>query len=154
MNIILGFLGLIVSSYVGYLFSKKYIVRKNFYKDFFYFNKNFYNQVSYSQNTLIRVVKDKDDGSYFNILLKEVFINNNEDIKFSDNFLKEDEDFFKEYVANIGNSDYDTQKKYLCEMDNIILKKLTESEENEKKYKKTYLKLGFTIGLIILIILI
>ena len=154
MNLILGILGLIVSTYLGYMYSKKYIDRKKFYEDFFYFNKNFYNQVSYSQNSLIKVVKDKDDNSYFNTLLKEIIINNNEDIKLSDNFLKEDEEFFKEYVANIGKSDYDTQKKYLSEMDSMIIKKMADAEENEKKYKKTYLKLGFTVGLIILIILI
>lgn len=154
MNIILGILGLIVSTYIGYIYSKKYTDRKKFYKDFFYFNKNFYNQVSFSQNSLIKVIREKDDNSYFNTLLKEIIINNNENIKLSDNLLKEDEDFFKEYVYNIGKSDYDTQKKYLSEMDSIILKKMTEAEENEKKYKKVYLKLGITIGLIILIILI
>ncbi len=154
MNIILGILGLIISTYVGYIYSKKYIDRKKFYKDFFYFNKNLYNQVSFSQNSLIKVVKDKDDNSYFNTLLKEIIINNIEEIKLSDNFLKEDEEFFMEYVSNLGKSDYTTQKKYLSEIDNIILKKLTEAEENENKYKKTYLKLGFTIGLIILILLI
>lgn len=150
----MGILGLIVSTYIGYIYSKKYTDRKKFYKDFFYFNKNFYNQVSFSQNSLIKVIREKDDNSYFNTLLKEIIINNNENIKLSDNLLKEDEDFFKEYVYNIGKSDYNTQKKYLSEMDSIILKKMTEAEENEKKYKKVYLKLGITIGLIILIILI
>lgn len=154
MKIILGIIALIVCTYIGYSLSKKYIERKKFYKDFFYFNKNLYNQVSYSQNSLLKIAREIKDESNFYTLLKEKIVDKNEKMNLSIKLLQEDEELFSEYLSNLGKSDYETQKKYLSEMDGIILKKLTEAEEDEKKYKNTYLKLGFAIGLIILIILI
>ena len=124
MRIILGLIGCIVSVYIGYIFSKKYIERKKYYKDFFYFNKNLYNQVSFNQSTLINVIKEKNDDSYFNTLLKEAIICKKKDITLSDNYSKDDQEFFIEYVSNLGTSDYTTQRKYLTEIDNILQKKL------------------------------
>lgn len=154
MKIVLGIIGLIVSTYIGYYFSKKYIERKKFYKDFFYFNKNLYNQVSYSQNSLVKITREIKEESNFYTMLKEIIVDKKENVNFSFKLLQEDEELFNSYVSNLGKSDYETQKKYLSEMDSVILKKLTEAEEDEKKYKNIYLKLGFAIGLIILIILI
>ena len=154
MNIVLGIICLVVSTYIGYYFSKKYIEKKKFYNDFYFFNKSLYNQISFSQKSLYNVINDKNNDSYFINSLRRKIIDKDYNYNLSSSFTKDDKDLFIEYSSNLGSSDYSTQKKFLTDIEAIILNKKNESEINEKKYKNTYVKLGFTIGLIILIILL
>ena len=72
---------------------------------------------------------------------------------FNKNYLnKEEIDFFKAYLTRLGSSDKFSQLSYLEEVGVQIDKRLSVATENEKKYKKLYLKLGFLLGLIAFII--
>ena len=152
MNIFIGILCTIISTFLGYYFAEKYILRKKFYNDFYYFNKNLYNQISFNKKTIIDIIQEKKENSYFNNVLKSYFIEKN--FLLNKHFTVDENEFVLEYLSNIGASDYNTQKKYITEIEGLIKEKKQLSEVEEKKYKKVYIKLGFTIGVIIFIILL
>ena len=58
------------------------------------------------------------------------------------------------YFKIIGSGDKDTQIEYLNAVSAQLSNKCVICEEEEKKYRSLYVKLGFLIGLIALIILL
>ena len=70
-------------------------------------------------------------------------------------FLNDDENaFLKEYVSYIGRGDNISQMNYLLTCDESIKKLCNSTYEEEKRYRKLYIKLGFLFGLVILVVLL
>lgn len=155
MNIFLGVAILILSTYIGSISSKKYTERKLFYIDFLSFNNKVKNEVSFSQKTILSILKNTTNNkSDFYDCAKGLFIDNNV-FSFEKNYINaEEKDYLYNYLSSIGSSDKVTQIRYIDSVTCNIESKLKEAELNEKKYKKTYIKLGFLIGLIALIVLL
>jgi hypothetical protein len=154
VNLILGICVLIISTYFGTCFSKKYTERKVFYNDFNEFNNSVKNEINYSQNTIMTILsKNNEQKSDFYITTKSFF--DKGDISFEKKYISKDEkNFFIDYLKTIGNGDRITQTKFVESASEQLKDKLKSAENDEKKYKKTYIKLGFLIGLISLIILL
>ncbi len=155
MNIVIGVLAIIITTYIGLLMSKKFTDKKIFYSNFFEFNKTLKNEIKFSQKSIIEIVnQNKNRSDTFNEHLRKVFISKEKN-DFTSKFLNPDEiTFLLSYVNTIGCSDIKTQSEYL-ESTNIYLnEKLDSSIKEENKNKKTYIKLGFLVGLIILVILL
>ena len=80
---------------------------------------------------------------------------NTKEFKFDKQYLLEEEkNELNRYFKTIGTSDKIGQLEYLSSMDITLKNKRIQTEENEKKYRMLYIKMGFLIGLIILIILL
>ena len=154
MNIFFGTISLLLSTYLGFLLSKKYTDRKKFYLSFCEFNKILKNEISFSQKTIVEILKGRDGTDCFYKYLISYFINKKELNLNVEYISKEEKDFLNNYVKTIGNSDKKTQIEYIESISCYLDKKSNEVSIEEKKYKKTYLKLGFLIGLILLIILL
>lgn len=152
MRVFLGLLALIVSTIIGVCLSKKYTIRKNFYIDYKEFNLKMKNEISFSKNTLVSIIKNTDKEKIFYKNLQNYFIEKNEIELDSKVFTDDDKEKFYNYLKNLGTSDRKTQLDYINSIDEIILKDLIDAQEQEKKYKKLYIKISFLIGLIILII--
>lgn len=155
MNAFLGFIALIVSTYLGYCFSKKFDKRKSFYLEFNEFNKKIKNEISYSQNTIYHILnlKNKNQSDFYNCVTSVII--NKLPFNFDKNYISLDEkDYFNDYILNIGNGDRVSQLDFLASTSEYLKEKCKSSDEEVKKYKKLYVKLGFLIGLIIFIVLI
>ena len=151
MRVILGIMLLLVCIFLGYILSQKFTKKRKFYSSFLVFNTNIKNEISFSQSTLIKIADKLDVKDDFNGCVYE-FIKEHE-FTFNKNYLnKEEIDFFKAYLSRLGSSDKFSQLSYLEEVGVQIDKRLSVATENEKKYKKLYLKLGFLLGLIAFII--
>lgn len=152
MKIVIGVLSIIVGYFLGKKLSEKYIKRKTFYDDFYNFNQNLKTEVSFSQNSLKQII-EKDSDSLLLLYLKEIIIDKNKDIKI--NFLSDEENsFVYSYSKNLGKSDKESQLQFLASCDSKIKIYQSKADEDANKYKKLYPKLGFLIGLIILVVLI
>ncbi len=155
MNIIIGLVALFSCTYFGFNFSKKFTSRKTFYFDFNEFNKIIKNEINYSQNTLYSILKNNTNtDSDFYKVLKNVILSKE---KFTSNqkYLESDElSYFKSYIEKVGSGDKFSQIKFIDNAYEYVNEKYKIASEDEKKYKKLYIKLGFLVGLIIFIVLI
>ncbi len=155
MKLFLGIISLIISTSIGFFLSKRYTLRKKFYYDFFSFNKTLKTEISFAQNSLLSFIENnKSNSSIFYVNLYRVFIEKNK-VDIDENlFSKEEISFFEVYLNSIGASDKQTQLSLLDSTEVKLNNMLKNCEDEEKKYKSLYVKLGFLIGLIVLILII
>ena len=151
MKFFLGIILLILSTFIGYIFSEKYVKRRIFYQNFHFFNTELQKEISFSKKSILELIDNKNDNDFM-LAVFNYFNNNVSDFRLT--YLKIEEiDFFKLYLNTIGGGDNTSQLQNLNVISLEIDKHLSEAENNEKKYKTLYVKIGFLIGLILLIII-
>ena len=153
MKIFIGVALLILCSLVGYKLSEKYVLRKKFYKDFVAFNDKLLREISFLHTTLMSIVDDITvDSDFYNIVNN--YIKKGE-FKFEKKYINlEEKEYFYKYLNVIGSGDKNSQLKFLSAIEIELKAKKASADDDEKKYKSLYLKLGFLLGLISLIILL
>lgn len=153
MKLLIGVMLLVLSTLIGYKLSEKYVLRKKFYKDFLTFNQVLTREISFMQGTIVSLVKGIDfDGDFTDLL--NYYINTGE-FKFEKKYLSSEEiEYLKKYLKIIGSGDKKTQLEFLGSVNFELNNKCATVNEDEKKYKTLYIKLGFLIGLIAMIILL
>ena len=153
MNILIGLITLSICTYLGFFATKKYTERKNFYFDFFSFNKNLNNEISYLNNSIVEIVSKKNNTLFYNYI-KSIFIEKKDELFINENFSKDEKVFLYSYIKSIGYSDRKTQLNFIKSVDDYLDEKYNSCIKEEEKYKKTYIKLGFLTGLILFVILL
>ena len=153
MRIIAGAVLVAVSTLIGLLLSVKYTERKKFYADFYSFNKRYIECVSFSGDSLKKLLSENNASSDFYEYMR-AFAEDKTTV-FKKKYLSADESaFLYEYAATLGRGDYETEKTKA----NVSLEKIKERKEksvdDEKKYKPLLIKLGFLFGAIVFILLI
>lgn len=151
MNLIFGIIALFLCVLIGRELSMKYTRRKEFYYEFFDFNERLISEVAFSKNTLgylISIYKQRGD---FIECINEYLKNKN--LLFNKGYLTNDEkkNLFQ-YVETVCKGDNNLQIAYLKSINEHIETKRSNAVEEELKYKKLYIKLGFLIGLIVLVV--
>ena len=153
MNIFLGVCSLVLCTILGYFFAQKYCQRRDFFNSFSSFNKRFKGEVGFTKNSIISLVDKQTQKDDFYKYLAD-FLSSGK-VNVEEKYLnKEDVSFFYEYLKNLGVGDVETQIKYLDSLEKQIELKVKEATENDKKYRSLYIKLGFLIGLVVLIVLL
>ncbi|MBR2614045.1 MAG: stage III sporulation protein AB [Clostridia bacterium] len=148
--IYLGFCIVVLTTYIGYCFSKKLVKRKTFLNDFYNFNQKIKREVGFSKKPILSILEEENTD--FSGLLKDAILTDKEE---RPNYLiKDDYDLFINYKNFLGTSDSKSQINYFNTINESIKKLLETAKANEEKLKPLYLKLGFFVGLTILIILI
>lgn len=142
-----------LSILISYLLSLKHVKLHNFYLDFFTFNNCYENQLSYSKNTLPSIIENFNNRDSDFIELLRRYMDNREVVNLS--YLK-DEDYLliNEYVSTLGKTDEYSQKQFIQNYKGIISKNLENSEVSKKRYCALYIKLGFFIGLTLVILIL
>ena len=152
MKLIFAVISLIICVFLGYIFSLKYTNRKKFYQEFEKFNNNVKNEVKFSQNSILHVIKQLNATTDFNKKTKDIMLNQK---KYNISYLSKDENqFYVNYLDSIGKTDKQSQTEYLEFAGQTIIDNLKNATELEKKYKPLCIKLGFFLGLVILILLL
>lgn len=150
MNYFLGITILIISTFIGYLLSQKYSERLKFYECFNLFNKKVKNEVSYTQNTIPNIIDTLDKQNKFYYVANNFYVKG--EFECCEGYLNDNEkEYLKNYLQLITKGNRTTLIKYLDSADTQISEYLKESRNNYKKYKSLYIKIGFLIGLILLI---
>lgn len=154
MNIVFGIVCIIISTYLGYYLSKKYVKRRDFYYCFNNFNKDLKVQVGFSKNSIKKIyenIKEKDNdfykkmGTYFN--------SNNENCDLR--YLRAEENKYLDlYFNSITNIDDKTLLKFIETNEKKIIDCYENAVNDEKKYRSLYIKIGFIVGLIAMVILL
>ena len=153
MNFFIGIVLLILSTYVGYFITKKFDNRVRFYQQFNNFNNVLKNEMLFSQKTIKKILLENNNNEYFYKKINNFFNKIGENLQC--NFLdKEEVLYLDNYISSIGQGDVTSQIGYLEKVSNYLNDKCNSSLAEQKKYKSLYIKLGFLIGLMLLILFI
>jgi len=152
MNVVLGLILLCLSTFVGVKLANKYTIKKEYYNDFCAFNKKLKNEISFSLKPLNIIIEEFDNGKLFFKCLENNYKYG--EIPNSLNLDTYEIEFLSNYLNVIGKSDRESQINFIDGTMDLINEKLKSAEDDEKKYKKLYVKLGFLFGLLIFIVLL
>ena len=154
MRLFLGLILLIICTYIGYIKSIKYYFKRTFYDDFVRFNDKLKQEVAFKQGTIKNLLDSEKLETDFYKGLKN-FFSQNEGFSFDINYLNECEiKRYKDYISKIGASDKALQMEFLQNVNEDITKIQKQCILDEERYKKLYVKLGFFVGLILLILVL
>ena len=154
-----GILLVVFTTYCGRCFAKKYRLRKAFFEQADSFNIAFLEELNYTKRPFEEFsLKGGYSGDFKSLIYDEM--KRREMRKTSMltleeySFLTSDERrFFSEYFAAIGKGDSLSQKAYYSRAENSIKSLKIQAVEECKKHLDLYTKMGFILGLAILIIL-
>lgn len=153
-----------IAIYIGYIFSRKYKTRENFFLALVMLCQKFDVEINYSRQRLKNIFSSLDDkqkkslrGIDKNFLS---FIDKESPLEkgylFNGiNFLKEDEkDVIFMFFKNLGRSDVDSQSKEIKNFQARFETISTNAINDNKKYGSLSIKLGIVAGLFIVVLFI
>lgn len=153
MNILSGIIVLILSVVLSILLSNKYAKRKNFYAEFSRFNEKILKEISFTSSSLLKISKTLPHDSDFGLTTSKYF-SGEKKVQYLSYLSKEENEYYLYFLSNVGLSDRDSQIAFISKTQQELDEKLKKTNEDEKKYKSLYIKLGFLFGLIMMIILL
>ena len=153
MKIVFGVLLVAIFSLVGFIMSIKYSERRAFYSDFYSFNSQYILSVSLSKDTLYSILEKNDCKSdFYKVALAK--IKGIQTIKKYGYLKSEDYKIIDEYFDGLGKGDGYIEKRNALKSEEILKEKKKSCEQEEKKYKPLFIKLGLLFGAIVFILLI
>jgi stage III sporulation protein AB len=162
IKILLGIAIVMFTGFCGFVFSKKYRLRKKFFAQLWEFNERFLSEITYFRRPLTEFVGKYAYEGEFGVVLNNYFqglkeeSEQNAELDFSDcSFLKTDEkSVLYDYFKSLGRGDSNAQKTYFSSAKEMLAKWKNQTETESKKYGDLYIKLGFLCGLLILILIV
>lgn len=155
MTIICGALILLLCTYLGYIFSRKYALKSDFYTSFNDFNEKIKNEVRFTQGSVLYVLKGYEGKTddFFSII--RLRLNNKSVEKLKPKYLNDSEwRFLIAYCDEVGTGDRNSQIVFLESIDATVKNSLKKANEERVKYKNLCVKLGFLVGLMVFIIIL
>lgn len=160
LRFIVGIAVVMFLTFCGKLLARKYRERKYFFTEMFAFNVRFLEEVGYTKRPLEEFALPYKGQGPFSELLQRIVsarkVHRTTELNLSEySFLSADEKrFVLEYFSAVGRGDAASQKSCFSQYGNTLLSLKSKGEEDCKKYEDLYTKLGFLLGLAVLIILI
>lgn len=159
-KLIAGIALVIFCGFCGYMLTKKYRVRKEFYKQYYAFNRSFLSEISFSRRPLESWLEKQPLSGTFETTVHG-FLNA---LKSGDtalesfespDFLSEDEKLFlTDYFSALGRGDSEGQKGYFTAAEKTIAARTESAEKDCARYCDLYIKMGVLLGLTLLILLL
>lgn len=182
VKFVLGILIVCFTSFCGYVFAKKYRDRKQFFSQFHEFNERFLSEISYYRRPVKEFAAKYPYSGDFALLLadflssldrgkrsvREAHEQDKEQDKeedgdgafeaaklpFPDFLTEEERGFARDYFSMLGRGDSGSQKAYFSSVKSFLSDYKCKSGEDCKRYGDLYLKMGFLLGLLILVLIV
>ncbi len=163
LKFLLGVAIVAFCSFCGYLLSKKYRIRRNFFKQFYTFNERFLTEIAYYRRPVRELITAYAYQGEFQQLLSDYFAVMDERSPLErilgetgkyDFLKKEERRTIEDYFAMLGKGDSASQKGYFSSIKEKLSALQNQVETEAKKYGDLYVKLGFLCGLLILILIV
>lgn len=133
--------------------SGKYRSAKKFYVAWEQFHQKFLTEAGYARRPLGEVIEPFKEQGVFGAFLTEYQKKHVWEGKI-DFFGKEDNDFLREYFLYLGRTDFNAQKEYFDGATKKLAAGREKAEKDAARYTDLYVKLGFLLGLIVVILLL
>ena len=159
-KLIVGIALVVFCGFCGYFLTKKYRVRKEFYKQYYTFNRDFLNEIAFSRRPIEAWLEKKQFTGEFETMVNGFLsaLKNGDTALESfetPEFLIEDEKLFvREYFFSLGRGDSEGQKGYFTVAEKTLTSRKEEAEKNCTRYCDLYVKMGVLLGLTLLILLL
>lgn len=163
VKFLLGIAVVAFTSLCGYFLAQKYRRKQLFFRQLYVFNERFLSEISYYRRPLLDFATKYRYKEEFGELLRIFFYGlekKNYSLKSALDkpeyaFLDvEEKTLLDDYFSMLGKGDCTSQKCYFSSMCDLLKKKQQETEETCKKYANLYVKIGFLLGLLILILIL
>lgn len=160
IKFLVGISVVVFTTYCGRFFAKKYRLRKNFFQQAASFNVFFLEEISYSKRSFEELcARFRFSGEFQEVINLEISRRaqrKSSPIELDEfTFLSTDERaFFREYFLAIGRGDTQSQKGYFSNAANSLESFKNQAVSDCNKYMDLYTKLGFLLGLALLIFLV
>lgn len=156
---LLGIAIVLFCSFCGFYLAKKYRIRQSFYTQLWEFNERFLGEIAYYRRPLGEFLSKYTYKNQFELFINSFYSclkkeGNLRDLAYPD-FMNEDErrEVF-DYFSMLGKGDSGAQKAYFTSVKETLSRRKKESVDACKKYGDLYVKLGFLIGLFILVLIV
>ncbi len=164
MKIVILILIALICVLIGYIVSKKYRVRANFFQALLYLCQKFDIEINYSRERVKNIFLNLDDKykkdlkgidiNYISFLDKQVPLDKDNLFK-NITFLKENEkEMIFSFFKTLGRSDVDSQSKEIKNFQTRFGELAKDVNSDYKKYGSLSIKLGIITGLLIIVIFI
>lgn len=159
-KLIVGIALVVFCGFCGYLLTKKYRVRKDYYKQYYAFNRDFLNEIAFSRRPIETWLEKKQFSGEFETTLGGFLsaLRNGDTALESfepPEFLSEDEKLFvREYFSSLGRGDSEGQKGYFSAAEKTLGARKEAAEKDCARYCDLYVKMGVLLGLTLLILLL
>ncbi len=165
-KIIILLLIILISSFLGIIFSKKYYFRLNELKQIKTILNILENKIKFTYEPIPEIflqISEKFNGNIKEIIKKTIENINKTDIGNSweksidtvnSNLLKEDREIIKGLGKLLGKTDVEGQISQFNLINEFLNTQINKAEKNREKGERLYKKLGFIFGIVIVIILI
>ena len=161
VKFLLGIAIVAFTSFCGYLLAKKYRQKKKFFSQFVLFNERFLSELAYFRRPIREFIFAYSYQGEFFQFLEESF-SQNALVSFQSvlntnayTFLSaEDKALVDNYFSMLGKADSMAQKAYFSSVKDVLKKAEADAISESKKYGDLYVKMGFLLGLLILILII
>lgn len=164
MKIVILILIALICVLIGYIVSKKYRVRANFFQALLYLCQKFDIEINYSRERVKNIFLNLDDKykkdlkgidvNYISFLDKQVPLDKDNLFK-NITFLKENEkEMIFSFFKTLGRSDVDSQSKEIKNFQTRFDELAKDVNSDYKKYGSLSIKLGIITGLLIIVIFI
>lgn len=146
-------------SFCGYYLAKKYRKRQSFYTQFWEFNERFLGEIAYYRRPLGEFLSKYTYKNEFELFLNSFYTclkkeDGLRELAYPDFATEEEKRELIDYFSMLGKGDSGAQKAYFSTAKETLSKRKKESVEACKKYGDLYVKLGFLIGLFILVLIV
>lgn len=164
MKVVILILIALICVLIGYIVSKKYRVRANFFQALLYLCQKFDIEINYSRERVKNIFLNLDekykkdlkgiDINYISFLDKQVPLDKDNLFK-NITFLKENEkEMIFSFFKTLGRSDVDSQSKEIKNFQTRFEELAKDVNSDYKKYGSLSIKLGIITGLLIIVIFI
>lgn len=164
MKVVILILIALICVLIGYIVSKKYRVRANFFQALLYLCQKFDIEINYSRERVKNIFLNLDekykkdlkgiDVNYISFLDKQVPLDKDNLFK-NITFLKENEkEMIFSFFKTLGRSDVDSQSKEIKNFQTRFGELAKDVNSDYKKYGSLSIKLGIITGLLIIVIFI
>lgn len=163
VKFLLGIAIVAFSSYCGFVLTKKYRKRKLFFMQLKEFNERFLSEISYYRRPIGEFASKYVYQGEFRVFLENFFTELDEisqsteaavTFEMCDFLTDEEKSVVGDYFKMLGKGDSASQKVYFSAAKEKLGKLQASAETDCKKYGDLYIKLGFLLGLLILILII
>ncbi len=153
-----------VTIYIGYIFSRKYKIRSNFFQALVMLCQKFDVEINYSRERLKNIFNNLDekqkrnlhgiDNNFISFINKETPLEREFLFK-NIRFLKDEEkDVIFMFFKSLGRSDVDSQSKEIKNYQTRFEALSSSANSENKKYGSLSIKLGIVAGLVIIVLFI
>ena len=159
-KLFVGIALVVFCGFCGYILSKKYRLRKEYYRQLFAFNRSFLSEISFSRRPIEEWIEKTRYTGEFDCTLKSYLTALKsgdaklDTISCPEFFSSDEKNFLHDYFFSLGRGDSAGQKGYFTAAEKTLGAQKESAEKDAARYCDLYVKMGVLLGLTLLILLI